>query len=167
NTLVKGFSGVRPVLIETLVRMLNAGVFPVVPMKGSVGASGDLAPLSHLALVLMGEGEALLPDGRRVPGGEAMRAAGIPPVVLEAKEGLALNNGTQFMTAVGILALLDAEYLADIAIQACALSLDALQGVTRAFDERIHMARNQQGQRDTAAVLRSLLADSEILREPV
>jgi histidine ammonia-lyase len=167
NTLVKGFSGVRPLLIETLVRMLNAGVFPVVPMQGSVGASGDLAPLSHLALVLMGEGEAFLPDGQRVPGGEAMRAAGISPVVLEAKEGLALNNGTQFMTAIGVLALLDAEQLTRASARACALGLEALKGVSRSLDPRLHAARPHPGQSAVARLIRKQLEGSEILALPV
>ncbi len=167
NTLVKGFSGVRPVLIETLVGMLNAGVFPVVPMKGSLGASGDLAPLSHLALVLMGEGEAFRPDGQRVSGGEAMRGAGIPPVVLEAKEGLALNNGTQFMTAIGVLALLDAEQLARASARACALSLEAIKGVPRSLDPRLHAVRPHPGQSAVARIIREQIDGSEILALPV
>jgi histidine ammonia-lyase len=167
NTLAKGCSGVRPVLIETLVRMLNERVCPVVPVKGSVGASGDLAPLSHLALVLTGEGEALLPDGRRVPGGEAMRAAGIAPVVLGAKEGLALNNGTQFMTAVGVLALLDAERLARTSALACALSLEAIKGVPRSLDPRLHAARPHPGQGLVARLIREQVEGSEILALPV
>jgi histidine ammonia-lyase len=167
NTLVKGNSGVRPVVIETLVQMLNRGVYPFVPLKGSVGASGDLAPLSHLAAVLMGEGEAFLPDGRRVPGARALDAAGISPVELEAKEGLALNNGTQFMTAIGVLALLDTEYLAAVATAACALSLEAIQGVPNAFDPRLHAARGQPGQRRVAKLLRRQIRGSEILALPV
>lgn len=167
NTLVKGYSGVRPVIVERLVDMLNRRVYPVVPLKGSVGASGDLAPLSHLALVLMGEGEAFLADGRRVPGAEAMAAAGIAPVVLEAKEGLALNNGTQFMTAIGVLALLDAECLARTATLACALSLEGIKGVPRAFDERLHAVRPHPGQIAVARTLRRQLEGSEILALPM
>jgi histidine ammonia-lyase len=167
NTLIKGHSGVRPVVIQQLVRLLNQRIHPVVPLKGSVGASGDLAPLSHLALVLMGEGEAFLPDGRRVSGAEAPASAGIDPLELEAKEGLALNNGTQFMTALGVLALLDAEYLTDLAIQASALSFEALQGVVRAYDPRLHEVRNQQGQKHVAQMLRWLTHGSEILSSPV
>jgi histidine ammonia-lyase len=167
NTLARGYSGVRPVVIETLVRMLNARVYPVVPLQGSLGASGDLAPLSHLALVLMGEGEAFLPDGRRVPGAEAMRVAGIPPVVLQAKEGLALNNGTQFMTAVGVLALLDAECLVHAAVLACALSLEAVKGVSRALDPRLHAVRPHPGQVAVARAIRRQLEGSEILALPV
>ncbi|HKB38106.1 MAG TPA: histidine ammonia-lyase [Gemmataceae bacterium] len=167
NTLARGCSGVRPVIIETLVKMLNAGVFPVVPLKGSVGASGDLAPLSHLALVLIGEGEAFLPDGSRVPGREAMRAARIAPVALEAKEGLALNNGTQFMTALGVLALLDAEHLARTSALACALSLEAIKGVPQSLDPRLHAARPHPGQSAIARLIREQLDGSEILALPI
>jgi histidine ammonia-lyase len=167
NTLVKGHSGVRPVIIDTLVRMLNGGVCPVIPLQGSVGASGDLAPLSHLALVLMGEGETLLPNGERVPGAVAMRAAGIPTIRLEAKEGLALNNGTQFMTAVGVLALLDAEYLTHSSALACALSLEAVRGVGSAFEGRIQRLRPHPGQCEVAEVIARQLAGSEILALPV
>ena len=166
NTLARGYSGVRPVIVERLVQMLNRRVYPVVPMQGSVGASGDLAPLSHLALVLLGEGEAIL-DGRRVPGGEAMAAAGIAPVVLEAKEGLALNNGTQFMTAVGLLALVDAERLAHASLLACALSLEAVKGVRAAFDPRIHLVRPHPGQVESARVILQQTEHSEILSLPI
>jgi histidine ammonia-lyase len=167
NTLIKGHSGVRPIVIEQLVQLLNRRIHPIVPMKGSVGASGDLAPLSHLALVLMGEGEAYLPTGDRVTGAEALRSAGIVPLELEAKEGLALNNGTQFMTAVGVLALLDAEYLTEVAVGAAALNIEALQGVVSAFDPRLHEARNQPGQQRVAGILRALVDGSEILSSPV
>jgi histidine ammonia-lyase len=167
NTLVKGHSGVRRVVIETLVEMLNCRVCPVIPLQGSVGASGDLAPLSHLALVMIGEGEALLPTGAVVPGAEAMRAAGVPMLLLEAKEGLALTNGTQFMTAVGVLALLDAEYLARVAALACAISLEAIQGVASAFEDRIHGLRPHPGQREVAAIIARQVAGSEMLALPV
>ncbi len=166
NTLAKGFSGVRPVLVETLVAMLNRRVYPVVPLKGSVGASGDLAPLSHLALVVMGEGEAFH-GGRRLSGAVAMRAAGVAPVVLAAKEGLALNNGTQFMTAIGVLALLDAEHLARASARACALSLEAVKGVPRSLDPRLHAARPHPGQVEVARLIREQVAGSEILALPV
>ncbi|MCL6480797.1 MAG: histidine ammonia-lyase [Firmicutes bacterium] len=144
NTLAKGYSGVRPVVVETLCAMLNAGVHPVVPGQGSVGASGDLAPLAHLALVMIGEGEAFFGMGR-MSGGEALRRAGIAPLVLEAKEGLALLNGTQTMLALLVLALRDAEILADTADVATALSLDALRGSPAAFDERLAAVRPHPG----------------------
>jgi histidine ammonia-lyase len=166
NTLAKGNSGVRPAVVGLLVDMLNQGVHPRVPVQGSVGASGDLAPLSHLALALMGEGEVELAD-RVVPAEAGLRSLGLAPLGLEAKEGLALNNGTQFMTAVGVLALLDAEYLARVAVHTCALSLEAMQGVPRAYDRRIHQVRNQRGQSQVAALLRQLLAGSELLATPV
>jgi histidine ammonia-lyase len=167
NTLIKGYSGVRPVIVETLVAMLNRGVCPVVPLQGSVGASGDLAPLSHLALVLIGEGEAFLPTGERVPGAEAMQAVGIAPILLQAKEGLALNNGTQFMTAVGLLSLLDVEYLVHISALACGLSLEAIKGVSSAFEERIHRLRPHPGQMEIAARIARQIDGSEILALPV
>jgi histidine ammonia-lyase len=167
NALAKGNSGVRRVLLETLEAMLNRDVCPLVPVQGSVGASGDLAPLSHLALVLMGEGEALLPSGGRVPGSEALAAAGIRPLALEAKEGLALNNGTQFTTAVGVLALLEAEYLGRLSAAACGLSLEAIQGVPYAFDPRIHEVRPHPGQRWVAAAIAGQVAGSDILAWPV
>lgn len=161
NVLALGHSGVRPVIIERLAEMLNRRVHPVIPERGSVGASGDLAPLSHLALVLMGEGEAML-DGDRLPGGEAMRRAGIEPVILEAKEGLALNNGTQAQTGIGVLALLAAERALETAEVAGAMSLEALRGTPDAFDAAIQRLRPHAGQALSAARLRSLLADSQI-----
>ncbi|MGA8012774.1 MAG: aromatic amino acid lyase, partial [Candidatus Acidiferrales bacterium] len=127
NAIAKGFSGVRPVVVETLAAMLNRGVHPVIPSQGSVGASGDLAPLAHLAQVTIGEGHAIF-QGRTMTGAEAMRAAGIAPLVLEAKEGLALLNGTQAMLALAALALREAEIAVDTADVAAALSLDALRG---------------------------------------
>jgi len=161
NVLAKGFSGTRLVVPELLVAMLNAGVHPVIPEKGSVGASGDLAPLAHLALVATGEGEAFY-RGERVAGGEALRRAGLTPVVLEAKEGLALLNGTQAMNAVGALAAARALRLAKLADVAGAMSLEALKGTPAAFDERIHRARPHAGQVAAAAHLMRLVAGSEI-----
>ena len=161
NVLALGYSGCRPILIETLVSMLERGVTPVIPEKGSVGASGDLAPLAHLALTLIGEGEAFY-QGDRLPGAEALRRAGIEPIQLEVKEGLALLNGTQAMTAVGAMALYRAERLTRLADVAGAMALEALRGTPVAFDERIHAARPQAGQREVAAHLRELLRESEI-----
>ncbi|HEX5422929.1 MAG TPA: histidine ammonia-lyase [Candidatus Acidoferrales bacterium] len=161
NAIAKGFSGVRPVVAETLCAMLNAGVHPVIPAQGSVGASGDLAPLAHLALVAIGEGEATY-RGKRLPGGEALRQAAIAPLKLEAKEGLALLNGTQGMLALLALALHDAEVAADTADVATALSLDALRGSPAAFDERIAKARPFAGHATTARNLERLNRGSEI-----
>jgi histidine ammonia-lyase len=161
NVLAKGFSGVRPALLDSLVAMLNAVVHPVIPEKGSVGASGDLAPLAHLALVAIGEGEAFY-RGERLAGGEALQRAGLKPVQLGAKEGLALLNGTQAMTAVGALAVARALRVAKLADVAGAMSLEALMGTPAAFDERIHLARPHAGQIAAAAHLVKLLANSEI-----
>src|SRR5437763_877924 len=161
NVLAKGFSGARTVIVETLLALIERGVRPVVPEIGSVGASGDLAPLSHLALCSVGEGEAFY-KGERLDGGEALRRAGVEPLRLEAKEGLALLNGTQGMTAVGALALERAERLARTADVSGAMSLEALKGTPAAFDERIHRARPHRGQREVAAHLPELLRDSEI-----
>jgi histidine ammonia-lyase len=161
NVLAKGFSGVRPVLLELLVALLNAGVHPVIPEKGSVGASGDLAPLAHLALVLIGEGEAFYRD-ERIAGDEALRRAGLQPLQLSAKEGLGLLNGTQAMTAVGALAMARAQRIVRLGDLAGAMSLEALMGTPAAFDERIHLARPHAGQIGSAAHLIKLLADSEI-----
>ncbi len=161
NVLAKGFSGCRTELVELLVSLLNAGVNPVIPEKGSVGASGDLAPLAHLALVVIGEGEAFL-EGERMAGAEALRRAGMRPLPLAAKEGLALLNGTQAMTAVGALAVargLRAVRLADVA---GAMSLEALMGTPAAFDPRIHQARPHAGQLAAAEHLLRLLEGSEI-----
>jgi histidine ammonia-lyase len=161
NVLAVGCSGARTSVVETVLAMLRAGVHPVIPSRGSVGASGDLAPLAHLALVCIGEGDAMY-RGKRMPGAEAMRAAGITPVTLEAKEGLALLNGTQAMGAVGGLALLRAERVAWAADVAGAMTLEALLGTPTAFDERIHAVRPQHGQAEVARHLRSLLQASEI-----
>jgi histidine ammonia-lyase len=161
NSLAKGFSGVRPVVIDTLCNMLNRGVHPVIPSQGSVGASGDLAPLAHLALVLTGEGEAIF-QGQRLSGGPAMKAAEITPLRLEAKEAISLINGTQAMLGVGSLALLEARTLAATADVLGAISLDALQGTDVAFDERIHLARPHVGQTLVAKHLRTMLQGSAL-----
>jgi len=161
NVLASGFSGARPVIIKTLVDMLARGVTPVIPEKGSVGASGDLAPLAHLALAAIGEGEAFY-EGERLAGNEALQRAGISPLQLEVKEGLALLNGTQAMGAVGGLALYRAERVTRLADVAGAMSLEALKGTPVAFDERIHAARPHAGQSAVATHLRSLLEGSEI-----
>jgi histidine ammonia-lyase len=161
NVLAKGFSGCRIEVLELLVALLNADVHPVIPEKGSVGASGDLAPLAHLALVVIGEGEAFY-KGERMPGGEALRRAGLKPVLLAAKEGLALLNGTQAMVAVGGLAVARAQRLARLADVAGAMSLDALMGTPVAFDPRIQQVRPHAGQIAAAAHLTALMQGSEI-----
>ncbi len=161
NVLAKGLSGVRPELVELLAALLNADVTPVIPEKGSVGASGDLAPLAHLALVVIGDGEAYF-KGDRFSGGEALRRAGLKPLTLKAKEGLALLNGTQAMTAVGALAVVRARRLVRLADLAGAMSLEALKGTPTAFDARIHRARPHAGQSAAAAHLMRLMANSEI-----
>ncbi len=161
NALAKGLSGVRPVVVETLCAMLNAGVHPVIPSQGSVGASGDLAPLAHLAAVVIGEGRAAYKH-EILEGGAAMRRAGIRPVALEAKEGLSLLNGTQGMLALLSLALRDADILCDSADVAAALSLDALRGSPGAFDARIMHARAYAGAATTARNLAHLNEGSQI-----
>jgi histidine ammonia-lyase len=161
NVLAAGFSGARPVVIETLVSMLASGVTPVIPEKGSVGASGDLAPLAHLALAAIGEGESFY-QGERLPSGVALERAQIRPLELQVKEGLALLNGTQAMGAVGALALARARRLSRLANVSGAMTLEALRGTPVAFDERIHLARPHVGQVEVAAHLRELLRDSEI-----
>ncbi|MFZ0704908.1 MAG: histidine ammonia-lyase, partial [Candidatus Korobacteraceae bacterium] len=161
NSLAKGFSGVRDVVIDTLCSMLNRGVHPVIPSQGSVGASGDLAPLAHLGLVLIGEGEALY-QGKRLSGAQAMKLGDVPPLVLEAKEAISLINGTQAMLAVGLLATLEAEDLAASADVIAALTVDALRGTDVAFDERIQAARPHAGQFVVAHNLRLMMEGSEI-----
>lgn len=161
NSLAKGFSGVRAEVIDLICAMLNHGVHPVVPSQGSVGASGDLAPLAHLALAMIGEGEVWAGAGR-APAAEALKRAGIKPLVPEAKEAISLINGTQAMLAVGSLALLAAETLAETADVLGAMSLDALHGTDVAFDERIHAARPHAGQMKVAGNLRRLISGSEI-----
>jgi histidine ammonia-lyase len=162
NSLSKGHSGVRAAVLDTICEMLNRGVTPMVPSQGSVGASGDLAPLSHLALALIGEGECLDDTGARISTAEAMKRAQVKPLVLEAKEAVSLINGTQGMLAVGILALLAAETLVDSGDVVGAMTLDALKGTDVAFDARIHQARPHAGQLKTAENLRRLLEGSQI-----
>jgi histidine ammonia-lyase len=161
NVLALGLSGIRQEVIELLCELSNRGVIPVIPEKGSVGASGDLAPLAHLSLTLIGEGEAFY-DGKRMASEAALRHAGLTPVVLEAKEGLALLNGTQAMHAVGGLAILRAQRLTRVADLIGAMTLEALKGTPTAFDPRIHDARPHPGQRAVAEHLWSLLEKSEI-----
>jgi histidine ammonia-lyase len=170
QVLALGCSGVRPDLVDVLLAMLNGRVHPRIPAQGSVGASGDLAPLAHLALAMIGEGEACVggvpgeePASALLPSAEAMQRAGVPPVVLQAKEGLALINGTQYMASLGTLALLEAERLCVVADVAGAMSLEALKGSSRPFDERLQSARPHPGQATVAANMRSLLAESEIM----
>ncbi|MBI4850735.1 MAG: histidine ammonia-lyase [Acidobacteria bacterium] len=162
NVLAKGYSGVRLEIVEALCEMLNKGVNPIIPSKGSVGASGDLAPLAHLALVLIGEGEAFY-QGKRMPGGQALELAGLKPIALEAKEGLALVNGTQAMTALGSLLISKSERLSYLADLAGAMSLEALHGTDKASDPRIHLARPHLGQQKVAKRLIELTANSEIM----
>jgi histidine ammonia-lyase len=162
NSLAKGHSGVRAVIIDTLCEMLNRGVTPFVPSQGSVGASGDLAPLAHLALALIGEGECVDEKGARIPSVDALKRAQIKPLVLVAKEAVSLINGTQAMLAVGTLALLAAETLVDSADVIGGMACDALQGTDTAFDERIHKVRPHRGQIHTAANLRRMLEGSQI-----
>jgi histidine ammonia-lyase len=161
NVLALGYSGCRTVVIEKLIAMLDGGVTPVIPARGSVGASGDLAPLAHLALTVIGEGEAFY-QNERIPSADALQRAGIDPLRLEVKEGIALLNGTQAMSAVGGLALHRAERVARLADVAGAMTLEALKGTPVAFDERIHKARPHHGQIEVAAHLRALLQDSQI-----
>ncbi|MDX1614209.1 MAG: histidine ammonia-lyase [Candidatus Promineifilaceae bacterium] len=163
HTLALGYSGVRPAVVTLLVEMLNKGVHPRVPSQGSLGASGDLAPLAHLALVLIGEGEARL-DGRLMPGAQALNQAGLAHLELEAKEGLALLNGTTQMVATGALLVRRAINLALTADAAACLSLEALNGTGRAYDERVHQVRPHPRQIDCAAFLRQLIEGSEFLR---
>lgn len=166
NVLAKGFSGIRPLVAEQLCGLLNRGVTPVVPSQGSVGASGDLAPLAHIALVLIGEGEAEV-EGIRCPGAEALRRSGIDPLVLASKEGISLVNGTQAMLAIGGLQLLEAETLAESADLICAMTVDSLRGTPRAFDPRIHRTRPFPGQLQSAANLFRYLEGSEIRQSHV
>jgi histidine ammonia-lyase len=164
NSLAKGFSGVRPVVIDMLCDALNRGIHPVIPSQGSVGASGDLAPLAHLAQALLGEGEVMF-EGRRTAAADALKRAGLKPLALEAKEAISLINGTQAMLAVGALAVLAAEVLVDSADVIGALSLDALRGTVVAFDERIQRVRPHAGQMLSAANLRRMLEGDDTIRE--
>ncbi|MGE5653084.1 MAG: histidine ammonia-lyase [Bacillota bacterium] len=165
NALAKGFSGIRLETLQALISLLNAGVHPFIPEKGSLGASGDLAPLSHLVLVLMGMGEAFY-QGQRMPGGQALAAAGLSAVELEGKEGLALINGTQAMTAVGALAVHDAEQLVKVADLSGALTMEALQGLIAAFDARVHELRPHSGQQQAASNVRTLVNGSNLIAGP-
>ncbi len=160
-SLARGNSGVRPEIVELLVGMLNARIYPLIPSRGSVGASGDLAPLAHLGLVLIGEGEAQY-DGQRGTGAEALQKAGLEPLHLQAKEGLALINGTHLMEAIAVLALADAQVILRTAEVACAMSIEGLMGSHIPLDARIHQRRGQKGQQVSAARLRSLVSGSEI-----
>lgn len=166
NALCRGNSGIRLSTIETLLAMLNAGVHPIVPEKGSLGASGDLAPLSHIVLVMLGEGRAEY-MGEIMTGKEAMEKAGIPTVELAAKEGLALINGTQIMTAVGCLAVYDAMQLTKTADIACAMTAEALLGIKKAYDPKVHAVRGHKGQMDCAANLLKLLEGSELAHDVI
>ena len=161
NALAGGHSGVRPAVVEALLTLLNRNVLPMVPSRGSVGASGDLAPLAHLAAVLLGEGEALV-GGERRPARQALDAAGLTPLTLEAKEGLALINGTQAMTSLLALAVLGARRLVKLADLIGAMATDALRGTDTAFDPRLHDLRPHPGQRASAANLWALLQGSRI-----
>lgn len=165
NALAKGYSGIRVATLEHLLAVLNSGIVPVIPEKGSLGASGDLAPLAHLVLVLMGEGEAFY-QGQRVSGKVALAKAGLSPITLEGKEGLALINGTQVMTAIAALAVIDAETLCQAADIAGALSLEALEGIPDAFDAKVHALRPHEGQIKVAENLRQLLGGSAMIAQP-
>ena len=163
NTLASGYSGIRLETLQRLLDMLNAGVHPVIPEKGSLGASGDLAPLAHMSLVIIGEGEAIFED-KRLPGAAALRHANLQPITLAAKEGLALTNGTTVMCAIGALETFRTERLSQIADIAGCLSLEALHGTPLAFDERIHRLRPFPRQIDCAAYLRAVIEGSEFTR---
>jgi histidine ammonia-lyase len=162
-SLARGYSGVREEVVDALLALHNHGLLPVIPCQGSVGASGDLAPLAHLSLPLIGEGE-VFHQGQRLPAAQALQRAGLQPLRLSAKEGLALINGTQVSTALAIDALLAAERLFEAAVIAGALTLDAARGSDGPFDARIHAVRGQPGQIECAAAYRSLMAGSEIRR---
>jgi histidine ammonia-lyase len=170
NTLAKGYSGIRPLVVETLVEMLNRGVTPLIPSQGSLGSSGDLAQLSHMALVFTTDEKDLEAEsgwadfeGKRMSGKAAMAAAGIPRIILGAKEGLAVNNGATFSAAIGALAAYDADILLTTASVALSMSLEAMLGVITAFDPRIHMARNHRGQALVAEQVRELTRGSSLL----
>lgn len=161
NALLKGFSGIRPMVIERLIDLINAGIHPAVPQQGSLGASGDLAPLSHLALALVGEGEVFY-KGERLPAADALASEGLSPIMLEAKEGLALINGTQAMTAMGAVAYLEAEQLAYFSEWIAALTMEGLNGITDAFAEEVHLARGYPQQIETAERMREYLEGSKL-----
>jgi histidine ammonia-lyase len=159
NALLKGYSGIRPLVIEKLLELVNKDIIPVIPQQGSLGASGDLAPLSHLALVLIGEGEVFY-KGNRMDSLEALQQEAILPVTLEAKEGLALINGTQAMTAMGVVGYLEAEQLAHESELIASMTIEGLNGIIDAFAEEVHVARGYKQQIDTAARIRRYLSDS-------
>lgn len=161
NALIKGFSGVRPILIETLVELINKRIHPVIPQQGSLGASGDLAPLSHLALVLIGEGE-VFSQGKIRAANEVLTREGVTPIVLQAKEGLALINGTQAMTAMGVINYLEAEKIAYQSEWISAMTFEGLEGIICAFHPAIHEARGYHQQVDVAKRMRTLLHDSKL-----
>ncbi|HSR03313.1 MAG TPA: aromatic amino acid lyase, partial [Proteiniclasticum sp.] len=162
NALARGYSGIRLETVETLKEMLNKGVHPIIPEKGSLGASGDLAPLAHMVLTLIGEGTAEY-KGRVLSSKEAMALAEISPVVLEAKEGLALINGTQALTSIGALAFYDAYRALRTANLSAALTMEALRGITTAFDKRLHEVRGHKGQIDIAKEMLELLEGSTLV----
>ena len=164
NSLARGFSGIRLRVIQLLIDMLNAGVYPWIPAKGSVGASGDLAPLAHLSLTLLGEGKARF-HGEWLPSSEALNRAGLVPLKLAAKEGLALLNGTQTSTAFALRGLFEAEDLFASAVVCGALTTEAALGSRRPFDARIHDVRGQRGQIDAAALYRHLLTDHSAIAQ--
>ncbi|MFC4618339.1 histidine ammonia-lyase [Camelliibacillus cellulosilyticus] len=164
NALLKGFSGVRPIVIDRLIDYLNKNIHPVIPEQGSLGASGDLAPLSHLALTLVGEGEVYF-QGERRETSDVLKACGLVPLTLTAKEGLALINGTQAMTAQGAVAILEAIRLARVAEAASALTMEALEGIITAFDDAVHVARGFEEQIAVAGRMRTYLGDSGLVTE--
>ncbi|NIO42074.1 MAG: aromatic amino acid lyase, partial [Burkholderiales bacterium] len=163
NTLAKGHSGIHPATLDLLLELINRGVNPVIPVQGSLGASGDLAPLAHMSLVLIGEGEAFF-QGERMPGASALEQAGLQPVELDAKEGLALTNGTAYMAAFGALTSHMVDNLVCVADVAGVLSLEALHGTTAAFDARIHAVRPHPRQARCAERLRQIAAGSTFVR---
>ncbi|MDQ3063026.1 MAG: histidine ammonia-lyase, partial [Acidobacteriota bacterium] len=163
NTLARGFSGIRLETLELLIEFLNRGVNPIIPEKGSLGASGDLAPLAHMGCVLIGEGEAIF-GGEKLIAGDALKKAHLKPITLAAKEGLAITNGTTIMTAVGLLETAKAKRLSDVADVSGCLSLEALNGTILAFDERLHTLRPHPRQMDCAKNLREILKGSEFVR---
>ncbi|RSK50657.1 histidine ammonia-lyase [Bacillus canaveralius] len=161
NALLKGYSGIRPLIIDRLIEFLNRQIHPVIPQQGSLGASGDLAPLSHLALTIIGEGKVMY-KGQVVDTADALNEEGLCPLELEAKEGLALINGTQAMTAMGAVAYLEAERLATVSEMIAAMTMEGLNGITDAFDEDVHLARGYKQQIETASRMRAYLKGSRL-----
>src|SRR5690625_3840465 len=164
NALVQGYSGIRQVVIERLIQFLNAEIHPVIPEQGSLGASGDLAPLAHLALALLGEGEVFY-QGKKVFAKKALEAEEIDPITLQAKEGLALINGTQAMTAVGVVTLIEFEKLLYQSELIASMTMEGLQGIVTAFDDELHQLRGHQEQIDVANRMRKILQTSELTTE--